>query len=210
MHFLNTDTNTSTTFYLNKQTNITMSEHYGEIVEKVVRREGHSLTDLAKITGVNRRSIYNWFLQQRLKPEIILRIGRAIKHDFSIEFPREFVPDDFKVETKAELSLNTDDREEVNVWKEKYIDLLERYNLMLTVKQEIASTSLESRFNILFVNDESNEYRINLKNPPSDLFLENCKKAGYKIKCVNRAEIAKDRHHTYKRQVGTHLMPTSD
>lgn len=52
-----------------------MLEHTGATVKKVIKREGHSITDLAKLTGVNRRSIYNWFLQPQLKPEIIIKIG---------------------------------------------------------------------------------------------------------------------------------------
>ena len=170
-----------------------MSEHYGEIVERAVRRGGNSLTDLAKLMGVNRRSIYNWFLQQRLKPEVILRIGKAIKHDFSMEFPNLFKSDDFKVEPKSLLSPVTGTSEGINIWMEKYIDLLERYNLLLTLTHQGASTSNEGKFNVLFVNAKSDEYRIDLKNAPSDLFLEKCKKAGYKIKCVNRGEIARDR-----------------
>lgn len=181
-----------------------MSEHYGEIVEKVVRREGHSLTDIAKMMGVNRRSIYNWFLQQRLKPDTILRIGRAIKHDFSIEFPNLFVSDDFKVEAKIVSASSSDNGEEVNTWMEKYIDLLERYNHLLTSKHQGLSPSNPSKFNVLFVNAKSNEYRIDLKNAPSDLFLEKCKKAGYKIKCVNRAEIARDRDVLHKSQQDLH------
>lgn len=179
-----------------------MSEHHGEIVEKAVRRGGHSLTDLAKMMGVNRRSIYNWFLQQRLKPEIILRIGRAIKHDFSVEFPQTFLPDDFMVEAKAESASTSDNQEAINAWMEKYIDLLERYNLLLTLKHQGVSTSAVVEFNVLFVNGKSNEYRLDLRNPPSDLFLEKCKKAGYKIKCVNRGEIARDRDILHKNTQG--------
>lgn len=201
VHF--SDTNTNKAFYLDKQINIIMSEHNGAIVEKVIRREGHSLTDLAKITGVNRRSIYNWFLQPRLKPEIIIRIGRAIKHDFSVEFPKQFVPDDFKVEAKAELFLNTYSEEKIDVWKEKYIDLLERYNLLLTRKKATPSTCIDNKFNVLFVNNRSNEYKIDLRNSPSELFLEKCKKAGYKIKCINRAELPAARCHEYQNHKST-------
>jgi len=175
-----------------------MSEHYGATVEKVVRREGHSLTDLAKIVGVNRRSLYNWFLQQRLSTEVILKIGRAIKHDFSAEFPGEFVPADFEIIAKTNLSSGPTSTETINVWQEKYIDLLERYNLLLTANQEVATTPSESSFNVSFVNAKSDEYKIKLNNPPSDLFLEKCKKAGYKIKCVNRGEIANGQNHTSK------------
>lgn len=106
-----------------------MAVHQGDIVERVIRRQGHSLTDLAKLTGVNRRSIYNWFTQSRLKPENIIKIGQAIRHDFSVEFPDLFVPEDFIPQEKAvEPKM-----EDFNPWKEKYIDLLERYNLLLRI-----------------------------------------------------------------------------
>jgi lambda repressor-like predicted transcriptional regulator len=158
-----------------------MSEHNGAIVEKVIRRNGHSLTDIAKLTGVNRRSIYNWFLQPRLKPEIIIKIGLAIKHDFSVEFPRQFVSDDFKEQSKALPALKQISHGDPNIWKEKYIDLMERYNLLLSKKLVRPSVDLDKKFNILFIDDKQKEYKIDLKNPPTDLFLEKCKKAGYKI-----------------------------
>jgi len=106
-----------------------MAVHQGDIIERVIRRQGHSLTDLAKLTGVNRRSIYNWFLQPKLKPENIIKIGQAIHHDFSVEFPAQFVSEDFAVPEKAVVS----DEEKFDAWKEKYIDLLERYNLLLRI-----------------------------------------------------------------------------
>ena len=106
-----------------------MAVHQGDIIERVIRRQGHSLTDLAKLTGVNRRSIYNWFLQPKLKPENIIKIGQAIHHDFSVEFPAQFVPEDFIVPEKPAMVKE----ETFDAWKEKYIDLLERYNLLLRI-----------------------------------------------------------------------------
>jgi lambda repressor-like predicted transcriptional regulator len=156
-----------------------MSEHNGAIVEKVIRRDGHSLTDIAKLTGVNRRSIYNWFLQPRLKPEIIIKIGKAIKHDFSVEFPRQFVSDDFQ--DKSDAAPHQGSEGDINIWKEKYIDLMERYNFLLTRKHFRSSINSNKKFNVLFVDDKQQEYKIDLNNPPTDLFLDKCRKAGYKI-----------------------------
>ncbi len=171
-----------------------MAAHNGEIVEKVIRREGHSLTDLAKITGVNRRSIYNWFLQPRLKPEIIIRIGRAIKHDFSAEFPGQFAPEDFVTPAEVKSPTTALDDETLDVWKEKYIDLLERYNYLLSEKQGIPAAIRSDIFNIRFVNDKCNEYQIDLRNEPTELFLDKCKRAGYRIKSINRGELAGIKH----------------
>lgn len=165
-----------------------MLSHHGEILEKVIRRTGPSLTDLAKLLNVNRRSTYNWFMQQRLKPEIILKIGRAIGHDFSVEFPGLFTSDDFKVEpaeAKREGS--------IDVWKEKYIDLLERYNALLELNEQRQLSPVDSAYNVMFVNKNSNEYKLDLKNAPSEIFIEKCRKAGYKIKSINRAEIPRER-----------------
>jgi len=175
-----------------------MSEHYGSIVEKVVRREGHSLTYLAKEIGVNRRSLYNWFLQQRLNTEVIIKVGRAINHDFSAEFPKLFVPEDFETNAKTNLATHPTSTENINVWKEKYIDLLERYNFLLAEKQHIATPDSLVRFNVSFVNAKSDEYIIKLNNAPSNLFLEKCRKAGYKIKSINRGEIPNSQNKTSK------------
>lgn len=106
-----------------------MAVHQGDVIERIIRRQGHSLTDLARLTGVNRRSIYNWFLQPRVKPENIIRIGQAIHHDFSVQFPDQFVSEDF---TLLADQVKVAD-EKLDVWKEKYVDLLERYNLLLRI-----------------------------------------------------------------------------
>ncbi len=166
-----------------------MLSHHGEILEKVIRRTGPSLTDLAKLMNVNRRSIYNWFMQPRLKPEIILRIGRAISHDFSIEFPGLFVSEDFKVEPPSELASENN----ITVWKEKYIELLERYTFLLELKERRLVSPVHSTYNVMFVNKNSNEFKLDLNNAPSEIFIEKCKRAGYKIKGINRREISRER-----------------
>jgi plasmid maintenance system antidote protein VapI len=166
-----------------------MSTHHGEILEKVIRRTGPSLTDLAKLMNVNRRSIYNWFIQQRLKPDTILRIGRAIGHDFSVEFPELFVSDDFRVEISSETAAES----KLNVWKEKYIDLLERYNFLMKLKEKSSASPRDPAFNVMFVNNSCNEYKLELNNAPSEIFIEKCKKAGYTIRGINRGEIRRER-----------------
>jgi hypothetical protein len=72
-----------------------MEMHYGQIVEQIIRRKGYSISELARLTKVNRRSVYNWFNQKQLKPEIIFRIGTVVNYDFSAEFPGLFPDEDF-------------------------------------------------------------------------------------------------------------------
>jgi transcriptional regulator with XRE-family HTH domain len=123
------------------QTQTAMDKHYGHIIERIIRRNGYSISELARLTNVNRRSIYNWFNQKSLKPEIIFRIGCALKHDFSEEFPELFTEDEFQ---KVITPLKTTTDEEPSLegsstyWKDKYIKILEEYNRLLVnqVKQD--------------------------------------------------------------------------
>jgi len=113
--------------------------HHGQIVERIVRRNGHSISDVARLANVNRRSVYNWFNQQQLKPEIIYRIGCVINHDFSEELPQLFTSEDFQKGFRKTSFLNniSDDADGLDnnqIWKDKYIDLLERYNYLLLHK----------------------------------------------------------------------------
>lgn len=128
---------------------ITMDKHYGHIIEKIIRRNGYSISELARLTNVNRRSIYNWFNQKNLKPEIIFRIGFALKHDFSEEFPELFTEDDFQ-KVIAPEKISNDDPTMLNesgsaYWKDKYIKILEEYNRLLVnqVKQDPKSNKRE-------------------------------------------------------------------
>jgi hypothetical protein len=113
-----------------------MSKHQGQTVEKVLRRGGYSLSEVAGIMNVNRRSIYNWFNQAALRPEVIYQIGHGILHDFSVEFPEFFKPADFVFKTRS-FTLPEDYKrqapclEEVSQWKQKYLELYPRYKKLL-------------------------------------------------------------------------------
>jgi hypothetical protein len=113
-----------------------MDKHNGQIVEYRVRKNGFCISDLARCTKVNRRSIYNWFNQKNLRSDVILKIGFAIKHDFSQEFPELFDSSDFKTIYKLP-DLNIFDMPSFDVsehenMKNKYLNLLEKYNQLLT------------------------------------------------------------------------------
>lgn len=109
-----------------------MEKHYGQVVEYLVRKNGYSITDLAIELNVNRRSIYNYFQNQFLKSDIIFKIGRVIRHDFSKEFPELFTPEDFadsyKQSKPAVITSMPIDSVVEEIWKDKYLNLLESYN----------------------------------------------------------------------------------
>ncbi|QXV67697.1 helix-turn-helix domain-containing protein [Mucilaginibacter sp. 21P] len=120
-----------------------MDVHYGQIVEKIVRRNSYSITELAALTKVNRRSVYNWFNQKRLSPGIIYKIGIALDYDFSIEMPELFSSDDFKKRSHDDkpppLFYNgLANRDDDIIWKNKYIDLLEEFQALLALQLKTA------------------------------------------------------------------------
>ncbi|MEN0055319.1 MAG: helix-turn-helix domain-containing protein [Mucilaginibacter sp.] len=112
-----------------------MENHNGHILEMLIRKKGYSISEIARVTHVNRRTVYNWFNQKYLKTEIIYRIGMILKHDFSVEFPNLFTKEDFKeTGTYKEPESNDPIFWELpthHVWKDRYISLLEQYNKML-------------------------------------------------------------------------------
>jgi transposase len=111
-----------------------MSSHHGQTIEKIIRKGGYSISDVARLMNVNRRTVYNWFMHRVLKQEIIYKLGHEIKFDFSVDFPEFFTPEDFVFKNKRTFSVEVysgpAQNEELH-WKEKYIDLEKRYVKLL-------------------------------------------------------------------------------
>jgi AcrR family transcriptional regulator len=116
-----------------------MNTHQGQIVEYIVRKNGYSISSLAKALDVNRRSMYNWFNQKELKWDVIRRIGHVIRHDFSKEFPLLFTSEDFNgiYASRSSMSPSIANYDRIDAddhWKAKYLNLLEKYNTELLNK----------------------------------------------------------------------------
>jgi len=121
--------------------------NYGKAVEKRVRQSGHSVTKLASLINVNRRSIYNWFNQEYLDSYIIHRIGSAINYNFSIDFPELFSNAEVtpaKLDNKQpQVKLPAEEvaqapvpKIEEDYWKEKYVILLKKYCELVTLETD--------------------------------------------------------------------------
>jgi hypothetical protein len=112
-----------------------MPLHHGQIIERILRRQDLSICEVARLISVNRRTMYNWFNIQTLKPEIIYQVGHAINHDFSVEFPDFFKTGDFVLKAKSTLSSNEKlkiwEAEKELIYKGKYLDLLDRYGQLV-------------------------------------------------------------------------------
>ncbi len=106
-------------------------KHHGQTIERIIRIHQISISELARLLKVDRRSVYNWFEKPYLRSEIIFKIGCAIKYDFSKEFPELFSQNDFNtVFAKNRMNYHTMlyVAEEFNeqYWKNKYDDLVQK------------------------------------------------------------------------------------
>ncbi len=103
-------------------------QHRGEIVEQAVRQSGYSLTKLTQRLGKSRRWIYHAFENPILSIDKILEISKIIHYDFSdeiIELKR------YNSTIKEPIDKHYIEKETSDYWKNKYLDLLEKYNTML-------------------------------------------------------------------------------
>lgn len=105
----------------------------GEIVERVIRRNNLSISELSRRLRVSRRSIYNWFGQADLSLDVICKIGEILDYDFSADFP------DLSIRKKNRLfdgnHLESQDETQqysASYWRDKYINLLEKHNQILS------------------------------------------------------------------------------
>jgi len=107
---------------------------HGEVLERMVRRNRIGISELSRRLNVSRRTIYNWFGQDRLSHEVIWQVGNLVGDDLSVSFPDLF-PNGYlenfgNRETAKESSAEANS---VYFWMNKYIQLLEKYNELLSI-----------------------------------------------------------------------------
>lgn len=108
-----------------------MDKHHGEIIERLVRRNNVSITDLARQSKVSRSKVYEWFNKAELGVDVIYKIGRVLKYDFSKDFP-EYFPNKYQSSYYMQQSQYLNNAQRVDIWKDKYIVLLEKYKELLS------------------------------------------------------------------------------
>jgi transcriptional regulator with XRE-family HTH domain len=109
--------------------------HYGQIVERIVRRDHMGISEIARKLNVSRRTLYNWFETKKLSLDVICQIGFVIDHDFSKEFPDAFANriNSVNVDSGFErLTGKEQPRDATYYWMDKYIKLLEKFNEVLS------------------------------------------------------------------------------
>ena len=115
-----------------------MLKHRGEVLHNTCMRycqiNGMSLTALAKKAGYNQSTIYRHFEKEDLPYHIIRRYGKAMGHDFRVEFPEMAEDFDLVNEPVAEYMATTTlgaCLEQRDYWRNRYVDLLEQHNKLL-------------------------------------------------------------------------------
>ncbi len=105
------------------------SLHRGQLLEDAVKASRLKKEEVAAKAGYQRTSYYKHIREPDLPYHILTAYGKAIKHDFT-----EFLPDmpKYMIE-EADSQYNQpatleDARRQIDYWKTKYIDLLERFN----------------------------------------------------------------------------------
>lgn len=117
--------------------------HRGEIVEKVVRRSGYSLTKLAEKLDVTRNTLYNKFKRADLDYWFIVQIGTALHYDFTLDLPELGKETDFLGQSTVTSLGEGSGPTNLQRLEGKYRNLLERYIRLL---QLLVKVTYENEF----------------------------------------------------------------
>lgn len=115
-----------------------IKKHAGSIIESIIRRKGHNISKLARTMKISRCTLYNWFEQETLPFDILIRIGTSINYDFSTDFPEIFNAHNNQTTEPSYLQNQLTENEKVDFWIRKYILLLEKYNDSLMNKTYVS------------------------------------------------------------------------
>lgn len=95
----------------------------GQLLERVIRRKGINISELAGALGVTRRTLYNWFKQEVIDESIMERVSSVIVYDLTSNTPKPTIAKEIIFEPNIEVPVEKDEA----YWQSRYIDLLERY-----------------------------------------------------------------------------------
>lgn len=104
----------------------------GQILAAVVEATGLNKEEIAKKAGYSRASYYKHIENPDLPYHILILYGRVIRHDFTQEFPE--MPKYTLEDPEAQYGTPKTIEEAVSIiesWKNKYIELLEKYNQLI-------------------------------------------------------------------------------
>lgn len=112
--------------------------HRGQLVEKIVRKSGYSLTKLAEKLKISRNTLYNRFNDPHLGYGFIVRVGNIIYYDFTFDFPEIKKEIDLLGEVPIAVPQKEDGAAELWRIEAKYIQLVNKYDRLLDIMLKIS------------------------------------------------------------------------
>ena len=107
----------------------------GQVLATAVEGTGLNKEEVALKAGYSRSSYYKHIENPNLDFHILMAYGKAIKHDFTEEFPEmpRYLLEDPDHEYGKKITLEEAIRQR-DMWKDKYLELLEKYNRLIEEK----------------------------------------------------------------------------
>jgi hypothetical protein len=111
--------------------------HRGQLLENAIKASRLNIEFVAKKAGYSRASYYKHKEDNNLEYHILAAYGKALKHDFTEELPE--MPKYLVEEPEEQYGKAPTLQEAVkqrDKWKEKYYELLEKYNRLIEEKMK--------------------------------------------------------------------------
>jgi hypothetical protein len=109
----------------------------GQVLAAAVDATGLNKEEVATKAGYSRSAYYKHISNPHLEYHILMAYGKAIRHDFTEEFPE--MPK-YLLEEPDEIYGKPKSLDEaihlLDQWKNKYLDLLEKYKQLIEEKME--------------------------------------------------------------------------
>lgn len=109
--------------------------HRGKVLQDFIENLSPRVpvAGLARKLGYDRTTVYQHFKNDKLEFSTILKYGKALKHDFSIEFPDmlEYLSTVDEPITEYRAMTISEALKERDYWKDKYIALMEKHNELI-------------------------------------------------------------------------------
>ncbi|RDC57979.1 hypothetical protein DU508_03235 [Pedobacter chinensis] len=105
----------------------------GQVLEKFVRNDPRGVSGIAQQLKISRRTLYNWFLKDDLTQSQLdqLQVGLGVRLCTKRNGAMPSIKNVRQLKTLNKTFVVNDS---VIIWKQKYIDLLEKYNYYLLNK----------------------------------------------------------------------------
>lgn len=105
-----------------------MSTKIGETIKEKHANSGLSITAFAKKLDITPQTVYDIFERESINTELLMKIGRIFNYNFFQDLA------DHQAKTMDKLlqeKVRLISEEEVNGWKVKYFEILEKYTALL-------------------------------------------------------------------------------